>query len=117
MAIQGLNTTNYSGEVLENVLTLATTGNELVSRGLIMVIPGVNSAISIPRVKAGKMLQKRKEDPTKADSKGDFTYSEKKLTPKDMMAFTLFNPRAFEHIWRPFQPSGDLVFRQLPGNR
>jgi len=32
------------------------------------------------------------------------------------MAFTLFNPRAFEHIWRPFQPSGDLVFRQLPGN-
>ena len=89
MAIQGLNTTNYSGEVLENVLTLATTGNELVSRGLIMVIPGVNSAISIPRVKAGKMLQKRKEDPTKADSKGDFAYSEKKLTPKDMMAFTL----------------------------
>ena len=32
MAIQGLNTTNYSGEVLENVLTLATTGSELVSR-------------------------------------------------------------------------------------
>ena len=116
MAIQGLNTTNYSGEVLETVLTLASTGNELVSRGLIMVIPGVNSSISVPRVKSGKMLQKRKEDPQKADSKGDFTYSEKKLIPKDMMAFTLFNPRAFEHIWRQFQPTGDLVFRQLPAN-
>ena len=116
MAIQGLNTTNYSGEVLENVLTLATTGNELVSKGLIMVIPGVNSSISIPRVKSGKMLQKRKEDPQKSDSKGDFTYSEKKLVPKDMMAFTLFNPRAFEHIWREYQPTGDLVFRQLPTN-
>lgn len=114
--IQGLNTTNYSGEVLENVLTLATTGNELVSKGLIMVIPGVNSSISIPRVKSGKMLQKRKEDPQKSDSKGDFTYSEKKLVPKDMMAFTLFNPRAFEHIWREYQPTGDLVFRQLPTN-
>ncbi len=114
--IQGLNTTNYSGEVLENVLTLATTGNELVSKGLIMVIPGVNSSISIPRVKSGKMLQKRKEDPQKSDSKGDFTYSEKKLVPKDMMAFTLFNPRAFEHIWREYQPTGDLVFRQLPAN-
>ena len=114
--IQGLNTTNYSGEVLETVLTLATTGNELVSKGLIMVIPGVNSSISIPRVKSGKMLQKRKEDPQKSDSKGDFTYSEKKLTPKDMMAFTLFNPRAFEHIWREYQPTGDLVFRQLPAN-
>ena len=116
MAIQGLNTTNYGGEVLETVLTLATTGNELVGKGLIMVIPGINSSISIPRVKTGTMLQKRKEDPTKADSKGNFTYSEQKLVPKDMMAFTLFNPRAFEHIWRPFQPTGDLVFRQLPPN-
>ncbi len=116
MAIQGLNTTNYGGEVLEQVLTLATTGNELVSKGLIMVIPGVNNAMSIPRVKTGTMLQKRKEDPSKTDSKGDFTYSEQKLVPRDMMAFTLFNPRAFEHIWRPFQPTGDLVFRQLPAN-
>lgn len=116
MAIQGLNTTNYGGEVLEQVLTLATTGNELVGKGLIMVIPGINSSISIPRVKTGTMLQKRKEDPAKADSKGNFTYSEQKLVPKDMMAFTLFNPRAFEHIWRPFQPTGDLVFRQLPQN-
>lgn len=116
MAILGLNTTNYSGEVLETVLTLATTNNELVSRGLIMVIPGVNSSMSIPRVKTGKMLQKRKPDPQKSDSKGDFTYSEKHLVPKDMMAFTLFEPRVFEHIWRPFQPTGDLVFRQLPPN-
>lgn len=116
MAVQGLNTTNYSGEVQENALTLATTGNEFVSRGLIMVIPGVNDSISIPRVKTGRMLQKQKEDPQKSDSKGDFTYSEKKLTPKDMMAFTMFNPRAFEHIWRPYQPTGDLVFRQLPAN-
>lgn len=74
MAIQGLNTTNYSGEVLENVLTLATTGNKLVSRGLIMVIPGVNSTPAFHALRQGKMLQKRKEDPTKADSKGDFTY-------------------------------------------
>lgn len=116
MAIQGLNTTNYGGEVLETALTLAATGNELVNKGLIMVIPGVNSAMSIPRFKTGSMLQKRKEDPQKADSKGDFTYSEKKLTPHDMMAFTLFNPRAFEHIWRQYQPKGDLVFRQLPPN-
>lgn len=116
MAVQGLNTTNYSGEVLENVLTLATTGNELVSRGIIMVIPGVNDSISIPRVKTGKMLQKQKEDPQKGDSKGDYSYSEKQLTPKDMMAFTMFNPRAFEHLWRAYQPTGDLVFRQLPAN-
>jgi hypothetical protein len=114
MAVLGLNTTNYSGEVLEQILTLATTQNELVGKGLIMVIPGVSKAISIPRMKSGKMLQKRKEDPQKSDSKGDFEYSEKMLTPHDMMAFTIFNPRSFEYIWRPFQPKGELLFSELP---
>lgn len=33
--------TNYSGEVLEQLLTLAATSNEIVEKGLIMVIPGV----------------------------------------------------------------------------
>lgn len=116
MAVLGLNTTNYSGELLEHILTLSTTRNELVEKGLIMVIPGVHKAISIPRIKSGKMLQKRKEDPQKTDSKGDFTYSEQKLEPHDMMAFTIFNPRSFEHIWRAYQPKGDLVFSELPPN-
>ena len=63
MAIQ-VDNTNYNGEVLERILTVAATSNELVEKGLIMVIPGVNKKISIPRLKVGKMLQKRKENPT-----------------------------------------------------
>lgn len=55
--------TNYSGEVLEQLLTLAATSNEIVEKGLIMVIPGVEKKISLPRLKTGKMLQKRKENP------------------------------------------------------
>ena len=106
--------TNYNGEVLETILTVATTGNELVGKGLIMVIPGVEKKISIPRLKVGKMLQKQKVNPTLDDSKGDFNYSEHSLDPKDFMAFTTFNPRAFEHIWRKWQPVGNLVFSQLP---
>lgn len=106
--------TNYNGEVLERILTTATTRNELVEKGLIMVIPGVEKKISLPRLKAGKMLQKRKEDPQKEDSKGNFNYDEKSLDPKDFMAFTTFNPRAFEHIWRKWQPKGNLVFAELP---
>lgn len=108
--------TNYSGEVLENILTLASTGNELVEKGLIMIIPGVEKKISLPRLKTGKMLQKRKEDPQKSDSKGDFDWSERAINPQDFMAFTVFNPRTFENIWRPFQPKGNLVFRELPPN-
>ena len=106
--------TNYNGEVLEKILTLATTGNDLVEKGLIMVIPGVEKKISLPRIKTGRMLQKRKENPTLEDSKGNFNYSEKSLGPEDFMAFTTFNPRAFEHIWRKWQPKGNLVFSELP---
>lgn len=106
--------TNYNGEVLEKLLVLATTGNDLVEKGLIMVIPGVEKKISLPRIKTGKMLQKRKENPQLEDSKGNFNYSEKSLDPEDFMAFTVFNPRAFEHIWRKWQPKGNLVFAELP---
>ena len=113
MAIK-VDNTNYNGEVLERILTVAATSNELVEKGLIMVIPGVNKKISIPRLKVGKMLQKRKENPQVSDSKGDFNWSEQVLEPHDFMAFTVFNPRSFEHIWRKWQPTGNLVFRELP---
>lgn len=113
MAIK-VDNTNYNGEVLERILTVATTSNELVEKGLIHVIPGVEKKISIPRLKTGKMLQKRKENPVVEDSKGDFNWSEQTLEPHDFMAFTLFNPRAFEQIWRKWQPKGNLVFAELP---
>ena len=79
-----------------------------------MVIPGVEKKISLPRIKTGKMLQNRKENPTLEDSKGNFNYSEKSLDPEDFMAFTTFNPRAFEHVGRKWQPKGNLVFAELP---
>lgn len=106
--------TNYNGEVLERILTLAATRNEIVEKGLINVIPGVEKKISLPRIKSGKMLQKRKDNPGVEDSRGNFNYDEKSLEPKDFMAFTVFNPRAFEHIWRKWQPKGNLVFAELP---
>ncbi|MDX9703923.1 MAG: hypothetical protein RBU23_12905 [Candidatus Auribacterota bacterium] len=106
--------TAYSGEVLEQLLTRATTTNELVERGLIRMVPNVSKKFTLPRLKTGTMLQKRKEQPTDEDGKGNFTYDEKYLEPKEFMAFTTFNPRAFENIWRPFQPKGELVFRELP---
>ena len=83
---------NYSCEVLENILTLATTGNEIVKKGLMMMVPGI------------------------ANSKGDFNYDDKSLDPVDFMAFTVFNHRAFEYIWRPYQPKGNMVFRELPAS-
>ena len=99
MAIQIQNTA-YDGEVLERLLTKAATGNELVQKGLIKLVPNIRKKYSIPRLKTGTMLQKRKEQPESKDSKGDFNYSENALVPQDFMAYTEFNPRAFEEIWR-----------------
>lgn len=104
----------YESEVLDKILVRATTGNELVSGGHIHVEPDVQKKFAIPRMKAGKMLQKRKEMPTGGDSKGNFNIDEKYLEPQDFMAFTTFNPRAFEKFWKKHQPKGNLVFRELP---
>lgn len=106
--------TNYNGEVLAKLLTAAATRNDLVEKGLIMVIPGVSYKIAVPRLKTGRMLQKRKTNPGVDDSKGDFTYSEHILEPREFMAFTVFNPNTFAHVWREYQPTGDLVFAKLP---
>lgn len=107
-------TTSYEGQVLERLLVRASTGNELVSGGHIHIEPNVEKKFFIPRLKATQMLQKRVEQPDETNSKGNFNIDEKVLEPKDLMAFTTFNPRSFEKFWRPFQPTGNLVFRELP---
>ncbi|MDR3326916.1 MAG: phage major capsid protein [Prevotellaceae bacterium] len=106
--------TAYNGEVLENLLVRATTNNELVSGGHIHLQPDVSKKFSIPRLRAGSMLQKRIEDPQKEDSQGNFTIDEVYLEPKDVMAYTVFNPRSFEQFWRKWQPTGNLLFHELP---
>lgn len=109
-----LTNSNYDGEVLESLLTRASTGNELAEQGLICVIPNVQKKMTIPRLRVGKVLQKRKENPQLADSKGDIDIDHKALVPNDFMAFTVFNPRTFESYWRKYQPKGPLVFAELP---
>ena len=109
-------TSAYPGEVLQALLVKATTGNELVSRGLVRIEPNVSTKFYIPRLKASKMLQKRKEQPEQGDSKGEFKIDERVLEPQEFMAFTVFNPRSFEKFWRQYQPTGPLVFRELPAS-
>ena len=46
MAIN-IKNSNYNGEVLEQLLTVATTNNEIVSKGLIHVIPNLSRKSSV----------------------------------------------------------------------
>lgn len=106
----------YNGQVLNKILIKATTGNELVERGLICIKQNVKGKFHIPRLKAGKFLQKVKENPVNADSKGNFDYTEKTLEPKEFMAFTTFNPKSFLNIWEEYAVRGELVYAELPSH-
>ena len=108
--------TRYAGEVYEKILAKAATGNELFQRGLIHVFTNVQDKLAIPRMQLSKILQKRKEMPTSSDAKGNITVDERVLEPHDAMVYLEFNPRAFEHFWRKWQPTGELVFEELPAN-
>lgn len=108
--------TNYNGEVLGTILTQAFLGNEIAEKGVLHVEPGIEKKFSIPRMRIGKLLQKRVEMPDATNEKGDLTYDEKELNPEDMMVYTTFNPKSFESVWREFQPTGNMVFYQLPSD-
>lgn len=89
-------------------------GNELAERGLINIIPDIKHKVHIPRLKTSKVLQHRVPSPDKSTSKGNLDYSERTLEPRDVMVYLEFNPRAFETLWKKYQPTGNLVFSELP---
>jgi len=109
----------YAGEVLENLLVYTAQGNDTYDEGLIHIKPGLQKRFTLPHVKLGKIIQDNKPTPTSnegkagADGANAFTLSERYLEPHDFMVYLEFNPRAFERFWRPFQPTGPLVFREL----
>lgn len=106
--------TNYNGEVLEKILVLATTGNDLVEKGLIMVIPGVEkkSACRVSR-RARCSRSVRRTRLWKTRKAISITRRNHWIRRTSWRSPT-FNPRAFEHVWRKWQPKGNLVFAELP---
>lgn len=102
---------NYTGEVLGDLLTLAAQENETYKEGLIHIKSGIQKKYALPSVQIGKIIQDHKATPD--SSKGEYTFAERYLEPEDFMIYLEFNPRDFEQYYRPFQPKGNLVFREL----
>ncbi|BFL28550.1 hypothetical protein K320107C7_09650 [Alistipes shahii] len=105
--------TAYAGEVLDQILVMAATGNQLFEKGLIHMETNIGDKFYIPRLQLSKLLQKRVEMPKSENVKGKFTIDERVLKPEDIMVYTEFNPRSFEKYWKKWQPTGPLVFRDL----
>ncbi|NDV63953.1 hypothetical protein [Bacteroides sp. 224] len=109
----------YSGEVLTDLLVYTAHGNDTYNEGLIHIKPGIQKKFVLPHVKLGKIIQDNKPTPTStegakgADGHNEYTHSERYLEPQDFMVYLEFNPRDFEEYWKPFQPEGELIFREL----
>lgn len=110
-----INQPSYQGEVAKTILSRSLVGNQLVSRGLIHILPNVHHAITLPRIRVSEVLQPRKSNPeVPKDAKGNWQLSERKIEPKDTMVLTYFDPMTFEHLYRHLQPTGPLVYEELP---
>lgn len=112
MAINlGNGATNYTGEVLEDLLTYTAQENETYKEGLIHIKAGIQKKYTLPAISLGSVIQDHKATPD--SSKGDYTFTERYLEPNDFMIYIEFNPRDFEKYYKDFQPVNNLVFRQL----
>lgn len=107
-------TNTYSGEVLEDLISHAVKGNDTVDEGLVHIKSGIQHKYVLPTIKLGEIIQDNKATPVSpTDSKGNYDLGERYLEPQDFMVYLEFNPRDFEEYWKPFQPNGNLVFREL----
>ena len=105
--------TNYTGEVLEDLLTYTAQENETYKEGLIHIKSGIQKKYALPSVQLGEIIQDHVATPDNTKSKGQYVFAERYLEPNDFMIYFEFNPRDFEQYYKPFQPNGNLVFREL----
>ena len=104
-------TTNYGGEVLNEIITKVATGNEPVEQGHVRVETEIGSKLSLPRLTLSSVLQDDAATPT---ASGTATFTDRALTPTAFLAYLEWLPDQFKSYWRQYQPTGNLVFQELP---
>ena len=109
----------YAGEVLEDLLVYSVHGCDTFEKGLIHIKPGVQKKLVLPHIQLGKIIQPNLATPTSSQggpgsgTDNQYNLSERYLEPADFMVYLEFNPRDYEEYWKPFQPDGPLIFREL----
>lgn len=108
----------YAGDVLEDLLVYTVQENDTYKEGLIHIVPGVQKKKVLPHITLGSIIQDNVATPTSSEGgvsgeRNKYTLAERYLEPQDFMVYLEFNPRDFEEYWKPFQPNGELIFREL----
>lgn len=87
---------NYTGEVLGDLLTLTAQENETYKEGLIHIKSGIQKKYALPSVRLGKIIQDHKATPN--SSVGEYQFAERYLEPEDFMIYLEFNPATSSSI-------------------
>lgn len=103
-------TSNYWGDVIEELMTLAVTQNEIVEGGHIYTENNIVKRRALVRVRQSNIIQDVAATPT---SQGTQSFDERQLQPDDFMVYIEFDPNNYRNIWEKWQPKGDFVFTQL----
>ncbi|HXR84334.1 MAG TPA: hypothetical protein VN722_08500 [Hanamia sp.] len=103
--------TSYAGTFASYFWLPATFGMDTIQKGGVYVQDGIKKEHTIGRVDFANPLQPRQATPT---SSGTFTVDGRVLSPKDLMAYTEFNPRDYEQHWLAEELSPTLLARELP---
>ena len=103
-------TTNFNGDVVQEIALLAAIQNQAVMDGHIFVSDDIRKQRSLPRMTMDQIIQDRKDVP---DSLGTFTSTERTLVPTDFMVYVEFNPNDFRDTWDFTQSTNPFVFAEL----
>jgi len=110
---------NYTGEVVDGILRskFGETGNAFINKGLIHVEEGIMMQTNLRKSTASAVLTNRLYDPStaKAGQKSSYEIGDQVLKVYDLMMFAdKILPATFEIYWKDLQPTGLLVFEELP---
>lgn len=102
--------TNFAGDVVEELMMLAVTENEIVEGGHIYVDEDIQLKRSLPRVRQTNIIQDMAATPT---SFGSITTDERQLIPDPFLVYIEFDPNEFRKLWAFAAPRGEFVYTEL----
>jgi hypothetical protein len=105
-------TSNFNGDVVEELMMLAVTDNEIVDGGHIYVEDDIQFKRSVPRVRQSEIIQDMAATPT--SPKGAHTFDELTLQPDPYLVYIEFDPEDLRKMWQKWAPDGQFVFQELP---
>lgn len=103
--------TTYSGDLLGNFLSVIVLDLFPVTTGGIHVLEGTTGTMVLPKLAMSTNPQ------APADSyisTGDLDYGDMSKKLEHLVFWESISTYVFEHVWRQYQPKGNLVFEELP---